>query len=617
MEVNRLAWNKKVGKEIILREHLLTIIKDHRIISHFQPIVDLHTGEIHGYEILSRAEVPFENPAFMFEKAKLWGLSWELEYACRSVALKTISGLPVKYRCKKFFLNVSPHIFSDPRFLSGTTTESLKLLELNPGNFVIEITESTSVNDYSRFEKIIQYYTSQGFHVALDDFGAGHSGLITLVAMTPHYIKFDRAIVSDVHNSSYKQNLIKSIIAFSSNVDSSLIAEGIETYDELKTIFRLGVRYGQGFYLARPASSPQDISPDILQKIDELVDAKKRTRFTFDISIASMVIKPLSLPVNSTNCSELDIQFNNNKKTDHVVITDGGRPVSIITRLKFYSILSGRYGYAIYQKKNIDTIAKREILCVNEHSDLRTVSQLAMSRHLENLYDPIIVVDNQENFIGTITMKQIINTAFDLEIKIATCANPLTQLPGNMIIGFWMEELLHKDKYSLLYCDLDYFKEYNDTYGFSKGDDVLKTLSRILSDFIEDLPNTKLGHIGGDDFIIISENTIAGEHLEELCVLFDKHRVDFFSSNHIAQGHYYAINRQGEKKAIPLISLSIAVITDKNFNGVPHPSQLGQMAAMLKKQVKIKNREQGKSSYLFDRRRYSIKNVKLGSNILK
>jgi EAL domain-containing protein (putative c-di-GMP-specific phosphodiesterase class I)/GGDEF domain-containing protein len=615
MKGNIIAWNAEVEKDFILRGHLIEIIKNLKIIPHFQPIVDLYTGEIHGYEILSRAESPFENPALMFEKARLWGLSWELEYACRSAALKKISTLPPKYRGKKFFLNISPDIFSDPRFISGTTKETLKLLELNPGDFVIEITETTSVNDYDQFEKIIQYYVSQGFHIALDDFGAGHSGLITLVAMSPHYLKIDRALISNINESSYKQNLIKSIIAFSTNVDSSIIAEGIETYEELRTVFRLGIRYGQGFFLAKPAPEPQDIPPEIFQKIDELVDAKKRTRFSFDISISSMVIKPLSLQVNSTNCNELDILFKKNNKIDHVIIIDEGRPVFMVTRLYFYSILSGKYGYAIYQKKKIDTIAKREILCINEHSDLRTVSNLAMNRKLKDLYDPVVIVDNRGHFIGTVTMKQVINKAFDLEIKIATCANPLTQLPGNMIIGFWLEELLLKDKFSVLYCDLDHFKEYNDTYGFIKGDEVLKSLSRVLSNFIENIPNTRLGHIGGDDFIIVSETIVKKEQLEELCRLFDKKRVDFFSSNHVSQGQYYAINRQGEKKAIPLISLSIAVVTEKNFHGVPHPGQLGQVAAMLKKQVKLKNKEQGQSNYLFDRRRYAISKAKLVHDI--
>ncbi len=231
-----------------------------------------------------------------------------------------------------------------------------------------------------------------------------------------------------------------------------------------------------------------------------------------------------------------------------------------------------------------------------------------MNRKLENLYDPVIVIDNEGALIGTITMKQVINNAFDLEIKIATCANPLTQLPGNMVIGFWLEELLHNNTYSILYCDLDHFKEYNDTYGFTKGDELLKNMARLLTDFFKNIPNIKIGHIGGDDFIIVSEKTITAKKTGELCSLFDEMRSAFFSEAHIKQGFYYAVNRQEELKAIPLITMSIAVLTEKNFNGIPHPGQLGQVAAGLKRQVKIKNKEEGGSNCLFERRQYNVTN---------
>ncbi len=351
MEAKISPWNTEMEKDVFHCRNLLDIINEHKITPHFQPIVDLYTGEIHGYEILSRPPHPFENPAYMFEKAKIWGLSWKLEYACRAAALKKISGLPAELREKKFFLNVSPNIFSDQRFISGTTKENLSSLKLDPKNIVIEITESESVNDYDRFEKIVQYYVNQGFQVALDDFGAGHSGLITLVAMSPHYLKIDRALISDLNNSSYKQNLIKAITAFSDNVDTSLIAEGIETVDELRAVYRLGIRYGQGYFLAKPAAYPPVINPNALRKIDEILEAKKRTRFSFDITIPKMAIKPLTLPVNSMTCGELDARFKKLNKIDHVVITDNNRPVSIITRPDFYSKLSGKYGYEIFQKK--------------------------------------------------------------------------------------------------------------------------------------------------------------------------------------------------------------------------------------------------------------------------
>ncbi|MFW5768652.1 MAG: EAL domain-containing protein, partial [Spirochaetota bacterium] len=197
------------------------------ITPHFQPIFDLYTGDIFGYEILSRGEHPFENPATMFERAREYGLAWELEYACRIQALKSIADLPASFKTKYFFLNVSPHIFNNPEFLKGFTPSDLKVLGIDLNKIVIEITETSSIEDYRGFERLIRYYVEQGFHVALDDFGAGHSGLITLVAMTPHFLKLDRAVISDIHLNSYKQNLVKAIASFAGSVETHMIAEGI------------------------------------------------------------------------------------------------------------------------------------------------------------------------------------------------------------------------------------------------------------------------------------------------------------------------------------------------------------------------------------------------------
>ena len=274
-----LLKTQRSWDDVFLQRHLRSIINCRRVIPHFQPIVDLGSGEVHGYEILSRAEPPFSEPLFMFEKAGDFGLAWEMEYACRTAALEAVSALPGRLKSRKYFLNISPGIFSDPRFISGTTMETLKKLGLDPSSIVIEITESASVDDYPGFEKIIRHYVDQGFYVALDDFGAGHSGLITLMAMTPHYLKFDRALISGIEGNTYKQKLVKSIVSFADNVNISTIAEGIETFEELRTVLHLGVRYGQGFFLGRPSTEPQDISEKVLDDIDELVEAKKRLRF--------------------------------------------------------------------------------------------------------------------------------------------------------------------------------------------------------------------------------------------------------------------------------------------------------------------------------------------------
>ena len=449
------------------------MINDGRICSHMQPIYDLYTGNIFGYELLARGTGPFISPLMMFEKAEDYGLTTELEYACRMAALKRVAELSEKLPTILFFINISPDTISKPEFQTSFTMERLKGYGINAERLVIEITEKASVNDYRRFEKTIGMYVDQGFKIALDDFGSGHSGLITLAATTPHFMKIDKGLVRGIHRNSYKQNLVKAISDFAEDVGSCILLEGIETVDELRTAYRLGARYAQGFYLGKPAQDPQRINKKTRIELDRLMNEYIRKSFSVDISINKMITRPTTFLRHTITVSDLDEYFRSQKSVSHVVITEEqDRPVGLITKEGFSSHLSGRYGYAIFERKDIDAIANPDMLIVREDTDLRMLGKLAMSRTSSGLYDPVVVVDKNDRLVGTITMKNVIARAFDTEIQFATSANPLTSLPGNMIINVWLEDVLHKIDYTIAYVDLDRFKEYNDHYGFSSGDEM-------------------------------------------------------------------------------------------------------------------------------------------------
>ena len=587
------------------RKAFVQLIENKSIIPHFQPIYDLYTGDIFGYEVLSRGIPPFVNPEYMFRMAEEWGLTWELEYACRLVALQKIAALPEAFDQKHFFLNVSPTIFNNPSFSKGFSREELNEIGIDFRNIVIEITESSSVEDYDGFERLIRHYVEQGFHVALDDFGAGHSGLITLVAMTPHFLKLDRAIISDIHLNSYKQNLIKAISSFSTSVETYMVAEGIEKLEELQTLFRQGVRFGQGFLLGKPLPYPAIKTSETKLLLHELIEDYNHTRFAVDISISKLVSRPTTVGRNTMTCAELDREFKRNNSLDHVVVVEAGNPVQLITRQDFYSTIGGRYGYAFFEKRAIEGLPTPDMLVVKEQTDLRTLGRFAMNRNHNELYNPVVIVNKLGTFIGTITIKQLLSKAFDMEIKIASYSNPLTGMPGNMIIGVWLEEILAKDTFTVIYGDLNNFKEYNDNYGFARGDDMIKFTAKILQQHFNPIGNDiYLGHIGGDDFIIITEKAIPEYIMENTCVDFDRGKLDYFSSDHISKGFYLAANRQGEEVQTPLVALSLAVVTEKNFEVSPHPGRLSEIAAHLKKKIKTINKDQPKSDYLQERRTY-------------
>jgi EAL domain-containing protein (putative c-di-GMP-specific phosphodiesterase class I)/GGDEF domain-containing protein len=583
------------------------MIESGQITSHAQPIIDLYTGEIKGFELLARGTDPFYSPDKMFSRARLYNLEWELEYACREAALKKINLLSQTFKNCDFFINVSPDIFSNEKFQSGFTLSKLREYSIDPKKIVLEITESASVTDYNHYESMIKHYVRQGFRIALDDFGSGYSGFTTLIATTPHILKVDKAIVRDIDRISYKQNLVSSICEFAASVGSFVLLEGIETEDELKMAYRLGARYAQGFFFAKPESIPEKLSKDKNSVLKSLIKQYSKKTSSVEISIYRLISRPPAFQVKTLLCRELENYFRINPQTGHIVIIDENNyPVGLVTRQNFYSYISGRYGYSVFENKYAEKVAKKNMLVVSEDTDLRVLGKLTMNRQSDDIYDPVVIVDMESRFLGTITMKTVISRAFDTEIKFATSANPLTSLPGNIVINVWLEEILKKDNYSIAYIDLDRFKEYNDTYGFSSGDEMIKLLASVLNESIDRFhPESRLGHIGGDDFVVISENLLEDSFYENICDAFDREKKKLFLRQDLEKGLYLCENRKGEKEKIPLVTLSIAVVTSKNFSVAVHPGKLSQSVALLKGKIKSINKLSGKSSFIKERRVYN------------
>jgi EAL domain-containing protein (putative c-di-GMP-specific phosphodiesterase class I)/GGDEF domain-containing protein len=600
MEHDALIASSPEGRDF------LEYLNSDRLRSFFQPIVDLYTIRIYGYEMLVRGEGELFTPAALFAKARKLGLLWELESACRKAAIRAIEHYQDLLPAVRFFINVSPDVFTSSRFQNGFSANSLRNRGVDVSRIVLELTETASVSDYQIFEEMIRHYVEQGFHIALDDFGAGHSGLITLVAVTPHFLKLDRELVQGIHRNHYKQGLVRHIGTFAESVGSHLLGEGIESTQELQTLYRLGARYGQGFLFGHPEPEPADLGDEKRQYLEQLSQDYHRTYWSLDFTLYRMLVRPETWKPGELSCQELDTLFSSHNSVSHVLVVDEeDKPRGLLTRQYFYSVLSGAYGFSVFKERPMDVIAKTEYLTVEEGTDLRMLGKLAMGRSEEELYDPVIIVDGKGALVGTITMKQLMAKAFDVEVKFAVSANPLTQLPGNMVIRVWLEELLLQDHYTIVYADLDKFKEYNDCYGFSSGDDMIKLLADVMQDNIQFLETkARLGHVGGDDFIILIEGHPDESFLGRICEDFDRRKEKLFTPGDVKRGSYFSHNRQGKKVEVPLVTVSLAVIADENFIRPPHPGKVGQSVAHLKQKIKGINAKKGYSGFLLERRIY-------------
>ncbi|WP_231728566.1 sensor domain-containing phosphodiesterase [Arthrobacter sp. EPSL27] len=219
----------------------------------FQPIRDLGTGETVGAEALTRfVSSPFRSPDQWFVEADSIGRGPDLEFFALETALRAAVDLPGHLYVG---VNLSPAACLDPR-LSDIVRES----GLPPGRIVVELTERSAVSDYARLTAALDPLRRAGLRIAIDDVGDGFASMRHILRLSPEVIKLDRTIVAGIDTNANLRALCAAMVSFASQIGACLVAEGIETPAELATVTDLGVDAGQGYLLGRPSVLPADWS---------------------------------------------------------------------------------------------------------------------------------------------------------------------------------------------------------------------------------------------------------------------------------------------------------------------------------------------------------------------
>lgn len=588
----------KDGSAMDIHDEFEHIVKQKNIRTVFQPIVSLVDAQIIGYEALSRGPSgsPLESPRELFGIAQQLDMVWELELLCRTLALERAAGILSE---SILFLNVDPNVIKDEAFKKGFTREILKGYGLSPQNLIFEITEKTAIEDFKNFRSILDHYKSQGYKIAIDDTGAGYSGLTLLAETHPQYIKIDMDLVRNIDKDSLKQALMKTFHQFSMETGIKIIAEGIETLDELNCLIDIGVEFGQGYLLQRPSEGFLCLSPNIKEAI--LGRNKQKRRFYSNtprfISIGEIMRQAPPIQATTTGAEVNDI-FKHNPNLQGLAVTNGGKPVGLLMREHFFAQVANPYGTAIFMKRPVTLLMDPHPLIVDYDTPLDQVSRLSTNRHEDHLYDYIIVTKN-ERYCGIVTVKDLLERTTQIELNMAKHCNPLTGLPGNMIIEENLKIIIEDNvPFAVLYIDIDNFKEYNDVYGFENGDKALLMTADVINTALNDkkISNSFVGHIGGDDFIAIIYDT---EYAEAICrriiELFDSNIKDLYTEDDKRKGYIVAKNRYGIEEQFPLMSVSIAVVTNKDrcYTSV---ESFSEIASSIKKLCK----EYPKSCYIID-----------------
>ncbi len=468
----------------------------------FQPILQVLNGEIFGFEALSRTTgaTSFSNISDLFPFAEKVGQLYPIETLCRRTAI--VSASKVLAPSELLFLNINPQVLADPDFASGQTQRLLQQEGLLPANVVLEITERSAIDDFHTFRQALAHYQSQGFLIALDDVGAGYSSLQSIAELHPDFLKIDRSLISGVNANSIKWALLETFVTFSKRIGCRILAEGVETEEEMRTVVQLGVDYVQGFYVAKPSFE----RPELNAQAIELLKFQRRIR-THAESTVSALLEPLPLFNLSTLTVTVENFFRNQPKQWLIGVIDNDSIVGVLQRDKFFAALSTQYGRSLYAKRNIALIMDTHPLIVEDSTPIEVAASLAMERPDQQIYAGIVVVKLQKP-VGMVSVAALMKAMAERQIQIARGANPLTGLPGNILIDQELRQRLEQQQpFGVIYADLNKFKHYNDLHGFAQGDIAIKSVGEILLKEAAKVDDGAfVGHIGGDDFIIIMES---------------------------------------------------------------------------------------------------------------
>lgn len=238
---------------------LQELMQPTKVHTFFQPILSLNNGSTVGFEVLNRPESTclFPTTEQFYDYVGKSNESFKVECFLRNLSLERFAHQVKEsdgHHKQLVFVNIQTQVLADPSYRSGITLELLARHHLSPKQIVLELTEKESVTNYEQFEKMIQHYREQGFRIAIDDAGTGYNSLKTLVYLKPEFIKIDKSLIRNIHKHSEKQHLVELLFEFASQENTEIIAEGIETIEELIFLKNLGIHMGQGYALGKPKS---------------------------------------------------------------------------------------------------------------------------------------------------------------------------------------------------------------------------------------------------------------------------------------------------------------------------------------------------------------------------
>ncbi len=615
------ALNQKAIERLSIETGLLRAMEEKEFYLCYQPKMDINGTDIIGMEALVRWLRPGHGiipPDSFIPAAEVNGLivrlgTWVLQEACRQNKAWQDAGLPKL----KVSVNLSARQLRDNAFVP-LVMQILEETGLDPRYLEFELTESALMADGGDTVCKLLRLKELGISISVDDFGTGYSSLSYLKNLPIDTIKIDRSFVSDIVNDPDDAAIVDAIVAIAHSLKLNVIAEGVETVEQLDFLRQRKCQQAQGYYFARPLDTQQfeafitqgmsagnmtvstpDISPvavslGTLTCMEESfhsdsagisVPTVGSAEYICDISIQVLPANP------GDNLAAVLNRFQKDPTLQVLPVVNEGRAVGIINRATFleeHVIGMNGFAFHINHSKKMRDLMTPITLVFEANVSIRDAALAIQAQDMDVRVENICVTRNG-NYQGVVDVNRFISAITDINLTLAKGANPLTGLPGNNSIQREINKrLLSGEGFDIAYIDIDNFKPFNDYYGFQRGDVVIKAVGEIVSGVSQTMGDgfsCFCGHIGGDDFILITGAHHAEYLSAQVINAVEQHLSVFHGEEDYSAGCYSAVNRKGEQETFGLLSVSIGIVSTR-LTPVSSYAQLASISTEVKKAAK-------------------------------
>lgn len=487
----------------------------------FQPIVDLARGEIAAREMLARpgSNSGFAHAGELFDSAEREGKLWQLEMLTRRVGISAARDWKPG-EC--LFLNTSPQVLSAEGFADALREQLALIPGITPDRVAVEVTERSEQSYTDGLIREVGRLKSMGFDVAIDDVGAGTSGLARIMALKPRWLKLDRELIESIDCDRSKQNLVRFLLHFARLSGVRVIAEGIEREAELATLIHMGVPFAQGFFLGRPGEKTAVLDPRLAEWCRERWEYE-RSRVGHEQTVSGLV-----RPVTVVEARELIVdaaaRLLKQRGEAGLAVVSAGRYIGWADR---HELLRAASGPRAIRPISVVTVDDSPI--VEPTASLSDALRVAGDRAGQTSGWPLVVGEAGQP-TGMINVNDLLQASADAIDLARSRTAPVTGLPSRARADEHLCALAHPEsgqERDVAFVDLRGFGDFNQVLGFEAGDELLRRVADALREAIllptdaETGTEIFLSHLGDDRFMLTAEPCILKPRLIALTQMFD------------------------------------------------------------------------------------------------